>query len=247
MKKIFIPFIALVAMTITSCEKEDDQQEFSNVSLSFSHKVGSENLEFDTLKYTNVANHKYEVTKLEYFVSNITFHHSNGEEYTVAGPLYVNAEEANTLNQAGLELPQGNYSGVSLTMGLDTAMNKSNTLTTAEAVAMAWPDQMGGGYHYMKFEGRYDSLETGNVKNFALHTGASGGTAYDFKSEFLNANFTVGADNLVLNITMDVNEWFTGDNVYDFVDYGSRIMGNQSAQLHLKNNGPSVFNISIKK
>lgn len=247
MKKLFIPCIAVVAILMSSCKKDEETKDKSNVSLAFNHKVGAEVLLFDTINYSNAAGHKYEVTKLEYFVSNITFHATNGSEYTLDGPIYVNAAEANTLTHSGIEIPQGEYTHVSLTMGLDTVMNKSNTLTSAEAISMAWPEMMGGGYHYMKFEGRYDSLETNTIKNFALHTGASMGMPYHFSVDLEDTRFALGSDDLTVNFTMDLNEWFTGNEIYDFVDYGHMIMALPDAQAHLQENGVTVFSASITK
>jgi hypothetical protein len=38
---------------------------------------------------------------------------------------------------------------------------------------MEWPIMMGGGYHYMKLEGKFDSAAI--VKNYQTHTGPTNG------------------------------------------------------------------------
>ena len=143
----------------------------------------------------------------------------------------------------------GTYSSIGFTFGIDSLMNVSDTLQTVEESAMAWG--MGsGGYHYMKLEGTYDSLGVDSItKSYALHTGPSMGKSYDFHITFKNSAFTINEEGLSLEITMDVNEWFTGssnDENYDFCNYGQMIMMNTEAQKKLKENGNSVFSIDVK-
>ena len=112
---------------------------------------------------------------------------------------------------------------------------------------MLWPNDNGGGYHYMKFEGKYDSLSTGTAKKgFNLHTGGTMGMPYHFNVMLENSAFTQSEDDLNLELTMDLNEWFTGIENYDFTNYGMMIMMNADAQSAIKANGASVFSLSIK-
>ena len=56
-------------------------------------------------------------------------------------------------------------------------------------------------------------------------------------------------EGLSFEITMDINEWFTGylnDDNYDFCNDGQMIMMNAEAQKKLKENGNSVFSIDVK-
>lgn len=246
MKKLALSIIAVSSIFFSSCE-EDKKVEHPHVSIEVEHKVDSLDLAFDTLLYVNTAGHKYEVQTLKYFISNIQLHKSGGTKTTIKGPFYIDAEDQTTLSLDGhTDLSSGEYEKISLTFGLDTTLNISNSLTSAEEVAMNWPSQMGGGYHYMKLEGTYDSLQLGTIKNFAVHTGASMGDPYHIDIDIPNSNFTVGSDDISINISMDVNEWFQDPNVYNFADYSAMIMMNMQAQMALKANGKSVFTVSIK-
>ena len=126
-------------------------------------------------------------------------------------------------------------------------MNVSDTLTTVEEVSMAWPDgNQGGGYHYMKLEGTYDSLGIDSIsKNYNIHTGGIMGNPHDFNVTFNNSAFTINEDGLSFEIVMDINEWFTSPHDYDFADYGHMIMMDTTAQMQLKANGSSVFSIFV--
>ena len=181
-------------------------------------------------------------------MSNITFTKSDGSKKVISQPMYVNAEDASTttVNNA-IELTSGTYESIGLTFGIDSNMNVTDTLTSVEEVAMAWPEMNGGGYHYMKLEGTYDSLGVDGVtKNYAIHTGGIMGNPHDFSVVFDNSAFTINEDGLDLIITMDINEWYTDPNNYDFEEHGHMIMMNMAAQMELRANGPSVFSVSVE-
>lgn len=241
MKKLALSLFAISAL-LFSCEDEEPTVEHPHLSLSVTHNVDGAELLFDSLNYVNAVGHKYEVQTLKYFISNIQLHKSNGAIVNAKGPFYIDAEDASTLNlDEHIDVTEGSYDKITLTFGLDSVTNQSNTLTSTEAINMAWPAQMGGGYHYMKFEGQYDSLELGTIKNFAVHTGATMGTPYHVDIEIPNSNFSVGDKDISIALNMNLNEWFTDPNNYNFDDFSPMIMMEMGAQMQLKANGTSVF------
>tara|TARA_B100001094_G_scaffold331903_1_gene401859 strand:- start:812 stop:1561 length:750 start_codon:yes stop_codon:yes gene_type:complete len=247
-KKIVLSIVAISTLFTFSCKKEDGQTlEKGNVNIEFKHNVGSEDLEFNNKKYTNAIGHIYEVRTLKYFISNVTFTKSDGYNEVIKKPIYINASDTVTLiKDNAIQLPLGTYTSIGFTFGLDSTMNVTDTLTSVEATAMAWGMQ-GGGYHYMKLEGTYDSLGIDSAtKNYTLHTGASMGKPYDFHVTFDNSAFTLDQEGLNIQVKMDINEWFTDPNKYDFEEYGKMIMMKMEAQMKLKENGASVFSIGVK-
>lgn len=248
MKKLVLSIFAITnIILLPSCEEEKKiEDQNPHIKLSVQHKVGAQELEFDTLKYINSVGHKYDVQTLRYFISNIQFHQAGGDTTSLKGPFYIDAEDPSTFSISDkIEIPAGAYEKISLTFGLDTSINKSNTLTSIEEIAMNWPDQMGGGYHYMKLEGSYDSLQLGVPKNYTVHTGASMGNPYHIDLEIPNSNFTINNNDVSIKIKMDVSDWFTDPNDYDFSSYPLMIMMNMQAQMALKANGSSVFTAII--
>lgn len=247
MNKLIIGCTAL-SMLFISCDEDENtsNNEHPHVNFTMNHKVGSEELLFDSMKYTNTSGHEYEVQTLKYFVSNVQLHNTNGDTLTFAGPFYIDAEKSTTFSFNGhTEIASGTYSKISIDFGLDTTLNVSKTLNSAEEISMEWPEMMGGGYHYMKFEGRYDSSKTGTIKSFAMHTGGTMGNDYHVSIDVPNSGFTATNDEIDITFHLDLNEWFTDPNEYDLADYGM-IMGNMNAQMLLKANGQSVISVSIK-
>lgn len=247
MKKIGLSLVVIAALIAVSCKKEEGTVDTGKVNLSFNHTVGSEDLEFDTIKYTSAIGHNYEVRTLKYFLSNVTFTKSNGKKEVIEGPIYIDAQDVSTLNYSeDINIPTGTYESISVTFGLDSNLNVTDTLTSVEETSMAWPEMNGGGYHYMKLEGTYDSLGIDTINmNYNIHTGGTMGNSYDFSVTFDNSAFTLNEDGLELQINMDINEWFTNPNDYDFAEHGHMIMMNMGAQMELKANGPSVLSVSV--
>ena len=58
------------------------------------------------------------------------------------------------------------------------------------------------------------------------------------------SNFEVSKNNTTtLHLRMNINNWFTNPNTFDFNVYGGSIMQNQAAQEVLKENGHNVFSV----
>jgi hypothetical protein len=71
------------------------------------------------------------------------------------------------------------------------------------------------------------------------------GNPYHIDLYIPNSNFIVGSKNISIIIQMNVNEWFTEPNDYDFASYPAMIMMNMPAQMAIKTNGSSVFSAII--
>jgi hypothetical protein len=248
MKKLALSIFALSNILLfSSCEEDNKiEDQHPHLTLAVEHKVDAQDLEFDTVKYVNNVGHIYEVQTLKYFISNVEFHKAGGTKTTLKGPFYIDAEDPTTFTlNSHTDIHSGTYEKISFTFGLDTTVNISNTLTSIEAIGMNWPDQMGGGYHYMKLEGSYDSLQLNVPKNFAVHTGAAMGNPYHIDLDIPNSNFTVVTEDISIKIQMNVNEWFTSANDYDFAAYPAMIMMSTQAQKAIQANASSVFTVVI--
>ena len=141
------------------------------------------------------------------------------------------------------------YVQLNFTFGLDENVNVDgglpNTLTN---INMEWPIPGDQGYHYMKFEGKYDSFNSGVIKNFNLHTGATKGNQNYINISLPLNDLVLVDEDWDIHVMLDLNEWMQNPITYDFEVFGPMIMANQDAQDILKANGPSVFSIeSIEK
>ena len=237
-----LSFIFGIALTmLSSCTKEP-----ANVSVSFKHQIDDVNLQIHSMIYNNEAGNNYDVRLLKYILSNIELVDENGNSIELDDIHYVDFEDFNSLSlDENFSIPCGDYETINFTIGLNEQMNISNEyIAESFHSSMAWPDQMGGGYHYMRLEGAY--LNSQNEQNFYLtHTGATAGVPrhinYSIPLNFMaNEN-----EDIQLNLIMNLNKWYTSPNTYNFEDFNAGIMGNPEVQQLLHENGVNVFSVEV--
>ena len=245
MKKIIL-FMFLLSFTLISCKKDDDVKTTSRLNFEFLHQVGGQDLEPDKMIYINQAGNTYSVINLKYFISNIRLHNKTTNETVILDEAhYIDISDNTTfsLSPEG-EIPNGDYDMISFVFGLDEADNTTGRFPNPPQNAMEWPEPLGGGYHYMKLEGKY--LKDGVPTNYNTHTGATGGIPY-FVEINLPASFSLDGKENTAELIMDINKWYQDPNIYDFITYGEMIMGNSNAQTVIQANGVNVFSLGTIK
>ena len=243
--KQFAFLLVILSVLFSSCHKE----KTAPFSLSFAFQVDGEALQSDIRKYVNAAGNQYEVNEVMFFISNVSLYKSDGTVVTKDRIHYVDIDNPSTLDWDLGVIPQGDYTAISFTFGLSDAQNRSNRFVNPPECNMSWPEVMGGGYHYMKINGKWLAND-GQVKPFNLHTGR--GQLYNEEGEVtqfvdnsftvrLDAPFTAGKEGELYQLVMNVNQWFNASQVFDLDEWGGSIMQNQAAQEILKQNGPYVY------
>lgn len=232
-------FLLILSVVLFSCKKDP---KAGQVSLKLEHIVGNETFEFDTMKYVSPTNHSYKITKLIYYVSEITYVKTDGTEEVQNGGFLINPSEENSLKITSADLSPGTYNKVKFQFGISKTNNVLDYLDqTLENQSMFWPAQLGpGDYHYMKFEGKYDSLDMGIEKSFIYHSGPTMGNDNSFLVELAVTEFTIDDNSFNVIVNADVQEWLQNPTAYNFPDY-SMVMMNQNFQEIYKANGQSVF------
>lgn len=247
MKLKKIGWILPLLFVMTSCTKEDDTEaEVAKADITFTvtHEVDGSALVFNQLLYTNEAGNKYEVSRLEYYLSDFKFKKANGSWYTPTfEPVLINGSVS---DQTFLlkNVPMDSYYGFSFMIGLNEEWNKTGSLeNNLDNYNMAWPDVIGGGYHFMKFEGNYLDL-TDEVRGFTVHLGNNGMQSVN---EFDGLDFTVSdfeKNNFLL--TMNLNEWFESPNLFDFNKDGNYTMAIDTLMKKVSDNGRNCIKIEMQ-
>lgn len=242
--KTFRAFASMVlALTLlTSCQKEEKSTPLltCNLMVKVSHKVDLIDLYRDSLLYTTQAGFPYSVSRLEYYLSGFKLSgNSNSGDNSVH---YINAFKPTTHFQT-LVFTEGTYNQFQFNIGLDATKNLSYSLApTPDNINMAWPPEIGGGYHFLKLEGRY--LDSGSVSTgYVMHVGQT----ENLITISLPVNLVLKSSNTAdtLRLEMNINEWFRNPVTYDFRKHGYYTMAIDSLMNYLKQNGHDVF--SIKK
>jgi hypothetical protein len=256
----------LLATMVLSCKK-DQQEEIpvegtGKLILNFYHCYDTLPLQFDTLMYANAAGNPYMVNEVRYFISRLTLHKSGGQEVTVDDWKvihYVDTDIPSTWTwEIYDKLPAGAYDSLSFIFGLPEDLNQSFMYVNPPESNMFWPDYLGGGYHYLMFNGKW--LEPGQTTvttPFNMHLGRGqiyysypdsiiGFVPNFFRVSLAGSSFTLLEDQtLEVDLEMNVESWLEGPHVFDFNVYGGYIMQNQDAMQLVKENGHDVFSIRV--
>lgn len=249
-----------IAMAAVSCTKPAD---YGNLAVGIDYSINGKHLITDSLCYHNEAGNEFMITEIQWFISKMELQNEKGEwvslEHREANNLsatathkifYIdtNIPESQTLRTD--PIPVGRYKILRFTFGLDEEDNRSGVYSDPPESNMFWPEPLGGGYHYMKLNGRFVNTEDELVP-LNIHLGIGQNADH---TEFYQNYFTVegpidldiagNKENLIL-LNMQVDNWFRDPNLYDFNAFGSAIMQNQAAQQALKENGQDVFTWSV--
>lgn len=169
MKKL-IPFIVLVAVSVFVLSFRNAAAGSGKINLTFQHFVGDKLMELDTVKYKNDLGQSFTVTKFKYYIGKIHLLKAEGEAVKLQDYYLVNEDEENSKAVTLSNIPQGQYTGMSFLVGVDSADNcsgaQAGALDPVNAMFWAWNT----GYIFLKLEGK-SPVSTSPGKIFEYHIG----------------------------------------------------------------------------
>jgi hypothetical protein len=251
-----------MAMMVSSCstENEEPTPNHGSIKFQFEHRVNSEPLQTDELIYTNEAGNRYLVNEIQYFISDITLHQNEDSILLNAWEdiHYIDTDIESTHQlQLPDEIPAGNYDRISFTFGLDEQKNQSLIFVNPPESLMFWPELLGGGYHYMKLNGKWpDTLDRLTPFNFHLGIGQVYQSFPDSITSYVHNHFKVylsgsqfemkGGETKNITLVMNIENWFKSPNTYDHNQWGGDIMQKQDAMKTACENGWNVFSVEMQ-
>lgn len=233
---------------VLASEDEHENHDGSHIMIKMEHNYNGVSFmpsDFDVIKFTNDKGTMHSITKLQYLVSDFVLYKADGDSIVVEG--YNLVDLANTGSfaysfPAEMHIPNGDYTGIGFTWGFDEADNTSGTYADLNAASWSWPAMIGGGYHFMKFEGKFIDSNT-DTTSFAFHNGTASNNGNHEANHFyvkLNQSFSLTKD-ASITINMDMSEWFKNPNQWDLDLMHAMLMPNYTAQKMMNANGGSVF------
>lgn len=225
----------------------DDDPATGPLALHLQHLVDGAPLAFsnEETTYTSQAGNDYQLTRLMYFVTDVVVTRIDDTTVSAPGPHYVDHEdEASRTVAVGADVAPGEIRSIAFTMGIPAAQNTSGSMHNPPESLMSWPDSMGGGYHYMKLEGRYRTTG-GELANLRAHTGPTDGNDYSFRVTLDAAGRAIADGGSTFEVAMNIDEWFKNPHTLDFNDTFTveGIMGDTAKQQQLQDNGADVFTL----
>lgn len=263
MKNFVIILFLLIFSFIVGCKKNNEpveEEKFANLTLKFAHYNEGKLLEFDTMIYENEAGNQYLVNEIQYFISDLILHKSDGNNILIDDWKDIHYIDTDISSTHTWKIPDkllpGNYNSISFTFGICEEKNQSLMFLNPPQSFMFWPEYLGGGYHYMKLNGKWLSDEN-KINPFDFHLGI--GQIYysypdsitGFIQNYFEVNLPSSSFELIENqtkeieISMNIENWFRNPNVYDHDVYGGDIMQNQEAMKLACENGHDVFTVKI--
>jgi hypothetical protein len=263
-KIIAFPVFLLI---LCSCAKHHSLEitpiPYGNIIFTFSHNVNGESLKFDTMLYQTSLGNNYQVTDLQYFISRVSLHSVKGKWHDITtdeGIHYIDSRNNYSCSWWVNDLlPSGSYDSVAFTFGLDEKQNTTDRFPNPPERDMAWPDILGGGYHYMKMNLKWKNDTMSQSLPFMFHLGigqiyAANTVNPDSIIGFVQNHFRVslpckldlstGGYHQVM-LLMNVDRWFDGQSAFDFSAYPNGIMQNQEGMFRACMNGKKAFSVTI--
>lgn len=234
-------------IAFTSCKDNTDccvNLEPVNVTLKFTHNWDGTPVtasDFNSFNYVTENGESVSMERLRYVVSNINLG-GESKPYQLVD-LGINSGFEINFNNVAQSVNNLNFTfGFSDTDNIDGVYQDLNT------VSFNVPGMLGGGYHYMQFDGKYK--DTNNLDaNFNYHAIRAVDRSDPNNLIFEDTSFLVDfgsvtiTNNATIEIKMNIAEWFKNPNTWDLNQLNTVLMPNFEAQRLISANGKSVFSL----
>ena len=262
MKYVNFAIFALILL-VYSCYTNEEETYNGTLRFEIDHMVQHVPLDVDNMIYTNAAGNQYEISEIQWFISDVSLVDAEGQIYSLSNSdwvHYIDTDLPETHSWTIMDgVKPGEYKMIKFVFGIKGEKNAPIMFTDPPESNMMWPYFMGGdegGYHYMKLNGFWIDNQSRRAP-FNFHIGV--GQIYDddarisgfiqnwFEVELPLSSFTMPAGgNVTAQIIMNIENWFKGPYNYDHDVFGGSIMDNQEAMGQIKANGKDVFTAVIK-
>ena len=241
MKKI-ISLILFTLSVFCSCNKEEEEN--LNLTLKFTHNwngIPVTSQDFNTFKFTTANGEYISIERLRYLISNISLIKDTNNHFLIDV-----GENTGTL--IPIKDVLSNNEKVTFTFGLTDTENTDGVYQDLNSVNFNVPGMLGGGYHYMQFDGKYKDINDQDA-NFNYHVIRAVDTSDPTNLKFEDTSFTVDLgiieikNNTTIEISMNIAEWFTNPNTWDLNVLNTVLMPNFEAQKQMSANGKTVFRV----
>jgi hypothetical protein len=237
--------LILILILVTRCSEEKEccvQPQFS-ITLNFTHHWNGLKItpqDFNELKFTNENGELLSIERLRYIISNISL--INGKNYHLID-VGENAGTSITVP----ELTNESYA-LSFRFGFSDEDNTDGTYQDLNSASFSVPGMLGGGYHFMQFDGKYiDKNNEASGFNYhmikAVDRTDPDNLKFEDTSFEVNLGTVVVASNPEIEIKMNLAEWFKNPNTWNLNELNSILMPNFEAQKMMHENGDSIFSL----
>jgi hypothetical protein len=244
MKKIKYTLLIFCLAFLGCSEDNDVNIETVNITLKFTQNWDGTVIsasDFNQFNFTNENGDLISIERLRYVVSNATIGGVE-KEYQL-----INIGE-NTGSEISLEGVTKGSKSLSFTFGFRDEDNLDGVYADLNSTSFNVPEMLGGGYHYMQFDGKYKDTNNADA-NFNYHAIRAADITDPDNIILQDTSFEVDlgdveiTENATIEIKMNVAEWFKNPNTWNLNELNTVLMPNFDAQILMSENGQSVFSL----
>ena len=235
----------LAMLALTGCKK-DEVAAPPTVSLEFEQTVGADALVLDSKTYTTTAGDQFKISTFRQYISNIVFTKTDGSTYAVPDSYYLlDAAKAESLHLTLTGVPEGDYKGLTFTIGVDSVHNvlgaQKGALDPSNKMFWDW----NSGYIFTKLEGYSPQSRTTAL---TFHVGG-------FKAPYnairtVSPAFPSGSILLVraghdpeIHLNVDLQKMFSGPNTIRFGSMIEIMSAGANAVMVANNYAAGMFSV----
>ena len=210
-KNYWVLWVLFLAAFFSSFQQKriGNRNSLSAIKLTFINNVNGSKISFNDSTYTNSFGENYTITKLRYYVTNISL--QSGSQSVKEKNSYHLIDESKGESQViKFLMPEGEYNAMQFLLGVDSLHNVSGAQTDAldPANDMFWT--WNTGYVMAKMEGYSSSSKQANNK-FEFHIGGFLGpfnVLQRVQLDFPGGHHFVAGKNYEITINADINNWW---------------------------------------
>ena len=244
--------------TIFSCTSDKTGLTTGSITFHFQNQENGLPAVYNSMQYTNAAGNKYEITNIQWFISDLSFIDNEGNVTPASSDNvihYIDSDLPATQSWTIHGINPGDYKEIMFVFGIKGEKNIPNLFTDPPESNMMWPYPMGGdfgGYHYMKFNGFWMNT-SGQRTPFNCHLGV--GQIYDsagnvtgyvqnwFEVFLPKSSFTMPVNGSIeANIDMNVNSWFDTPHIFNWNNISGGAIMNDSNSFEMNVSGGAIMN-----
>ncbi|WP_299014777.1 MbnP family protein [uncultured Polaribacter sp.] len=243
MKKIVSLFLIVILFSSCKDDVECCVNPGGSVTLKFTHNWNGTPIteaDFNQLKFTNANGDQLSIEKLRYVITNINLLDTKNRNLVDLGQ--------NTGLSLTIPNQKADLINLKFRFGFKDEDNTDGIYQDLNTVNFNVPNMLGGGYHYMQFDGKFVAANNQEA-GFNYHAIRAVNRTDPNNLVFKDTSFEVDLGEIeiindtTIEIKMNVAEWFKNPNTWNLNELNTVLMPNFDAQILMNENGQSVFSL----
>src|SRR5690606_28267435 len=202
--------------------------------------AGDADLELQTAgePYTKAAGEPYAVTMLKYYISEIRLHRSDGFVFEDAvrsdgssGYYLIDESDPGSLHVSLDNVPAGDYTGISFTVGVDPETLQDGDLTDALGPDKGMFIDADEGFIFLKFEGHSAATDQAIRYHVSGYTAPADNVVRKELSIGTTPAMVRGDKKPKVHLIIDVNEFFGSPNEISFAATPALLTGEETIPI----------------